>query len=270
MSSTTVKADVPSSALIPFLGIAFGLAWGIFTLFVLAPEPIERLFGPLSSHHPLFILAVYAPAIAAVALVLWSDGGTGLRAFLSRLGRWRAPPGWYLFLLLGIPAIYSLGALAKGNLFTDPIPFSSFGALLSATAFMLVLGPMEEIGWRGMALPILQRHLRPVWAGALLGAIWGVWHLPAFVLSGTPQSQWGFLPFLAGSIAVSLILTPLFNRSGGSILLAALFHFQLNNPLFPDAQPYDTIFFAAAALAVILLNRTQMFSRDHAVTRVLP
>jgi len=31
----------------------------------------------------------------------------------------------------------------------------------------------------------------------------------------------------------------MFNKSGGSILLAALFHFQLNNPLWPDAQPSD-------------------------------
>lgn len=45
--------------------------------------------------------------------------------------------------------------------------------------------------------------------------------------------------FFLGSVAVSIILTPMFNKSGGSILLAALFHFQLNNPLWPDAQPSD-------------------------------
>jgi hypothetical protein len=42
--------------------------------------------------------------------------------------------------------------------------------------------------------------------------------------------------------------------SGGSVLLAALFHFQLNNPVWPDAQPYDTIVFVAAALAAVALN----------------
>ena len=49
-------------------------------------------------------------------------------------------------------------------------------------------------------------------------------------------------PFIIGSIEVSDVLTPLFKASGGSILLAELFRFQLNNPIWPDAQPYDTVF----------------------------
>jgi len=36
------------------------------------------------------------------------------------------------------------------------------------------------------------------------------------------------------------VLDAMFNAARGSILLPALFHFQLNNPLWPDAQPYDT------------------------------
>ena len=137
-------------------------------------------------------------------------------------------------------------------------------------AFMLILGPVEEFGWRGLALPLMQRRLAPIWAGLILGLIWGVWHLPAFFLSGTPQSAWGFTPFLIGSVAVSVMLTPLFNASRGSILLAALFHFQLNNPLWPDAQPYDTVFFVAAAGLIVWRNRATMFTREDAVTRVIP
>ncbi len=163
--------------------------------------------------------------------------------------------GWYGFLILGIPLIYVLGSAAKGNLLTGGFPSFTAGQLLAAMAFMLILGPVEEFGWRGLALPLLQRRLAPIWAGLILGLIWGVWHLPAFFLSGTPQSAWGFTPFLIGSVAVSVILTPLFNASRGSILLAALYHFQLNNPLWPDAQPYDTVFFVAAAVIVVWLNR---------------
>jgi len=47
------------------------------------------------------------------------------------------------------------------------------------------LRPIEEFGWRGVAQPILQRHMAPIWAGVLIGIIWGFWHLPAFFLSGT-------------------------------------------------------------------------------------
>lgn len=111
--------------------------------------------------------------------------------------------------------------------------------LLPAIGFMMILGPVEEIGWRGFALPILQRRFVPFWAGLILGVIWAVWHLPAFLLSGTPQAAWDFMPFFAGSVACSVILTAFFNDARGSLLLAMLFHFQMNNPLWPDAQPYD-------------------------------
>jgi uncharacterized protein len=269
-SEAARDADVPSGALGPYVLITFGLAWGLVVLYLLAPDWMRHALGEISARHPLFILAVYAPAIAAVAVVAWTTGRSGLWRFFSRLSLWRCSPYWYGFLLVGIGAIYVLGAWLKGTLGSDPWPFEGLGPLLAAMAFMLVLGPMEEFGWRGVALPILQRRFTPLAASLILGVVWGVWHLPAFFLSGTPQSAWGFTPFLIGALAVSVIVTPLFNASGGSVLLAALFHFQLNNPLWPDAQPHDTIVFGAAALVVVALNRTTMFTRAGAVTRVVP
>jgi len=129
---------------------------------------------------------------------------------------------------------------------------------------------VEEFGWRGLALPLLQRKFSPLWAGLILGVIWGFWHLPAFLLSGLPQSAWAFAPFFIGSVAVSVILTAIFNASGGSILLAALFHFQLNNPIWPDAQPHDMYLFALCALAVIWFDRKAMLSREGCVSEVVP
>ncbi|MEM8613424.1 MAG: CPBP family glutamic-type intramembrane protease [Cyanobacteria bacterium P01_H01_bin.105] len=69
-----------------------------------------------------------------------------------------------------------------------------------------VLGPIEEFGWRGLALPLLQRRFAPIWSALLLGGIWDIWHLPAFLLSGTPQSAWSFTPFWVGTVALSLIM----------------------------------------------------------------
>jgi uncharacterized protein len=253
-----------------FLLISFGLAWGILGLYIFNNERMTAQFGPITGHHPLFVLAVYAPAIAGICVVFWSGGANGIKRYLSRLLLWRCSPAWWAFLIFGIPLIYFAGSAVKGNLFDNPFPFSSVGEMFGAMAFMLILGPVEEFGWRGVALPLLQRHLAPLWAGLLLGLIWGLWHLPAFFLSGTPQSAWGLTPFVIGSVAVSLIVTPLFNSSKGSILLPALFHFQLNNPLWPDAQPYDTYFFVLAALGVIWINRTSMFSASDAVIDVIP
>jgi uncharacterized protein len=253
-----------------FLLISFGLAWGIMGLFIFNNEQMTAISGPLTGRHPLFVLSVYAPAIAALCVVFWASGFSGIKRLLSRLTLWRAPIAWYAFLLIGIPLIYYAGSVVKGNVLENPFPFSGINEMLGALAFMMVLGPVEEFGWRGVALPLLQRHLAPIWAGLLLGLIWGLWHLPAFFLSGTPQSAWGLMPFVIGSVAVSVILTPFFNSSKGSILLPALFHFQLNNPLWPDAQPFDTYFFVAAALVVIWVNRSSMFSSKNAVKDVIP
>lgn len=268
MSKPLRSADLQSPALIPFVAMAFGIAWGVFALFALAPDTIERLLGPPSGSHPMFILAVYAPAIAALVLVFARSGRAGLGAFLGRLALWRAPFAWYLLLLLGIPAIYYAGALLKG---APLIPgFESLGAFLSLLAFMAVLGPVEELGWRGVALPLLQRRMVPFAASLVLGAIWGLWHLPAFLLSGTMQSNWQFMPFVLGSISISVILTPLFNAARGSLLLPMLYHWQLNNPAWPDAQPYDTVFFVAAAVLVTWVCRASMFTRQGATTSVVP
>jgi membrane protease YdiL (CAAX protease family) len=256
--------------LIPFLLITFGIAWGILGFFILLPEKATHLFGQITGQHPLFFLAVYAPAIGAFTVIIAVSGFKGIKQFLSRILLWRCSLSWYAFIIIGIPLIFIGGSYLKGNLFTDPFPFSSFSAILFATFFAIIKGPVEEFGWRGLALPLLQRKLAPIWAGLILGLIWGIWHLPAFLMSGTQQSEWSFAPFFIGCVALSIIVTPLFNRSNGSILLTAFFHFMLMNPIFPDAQPYDTYIIIVIALIVVWINRKTMFTRKGAITIVIP
>ena len=269
-SSETDRLQIPILSFVPFLLIAFGLAWGILALFIFLPDKMTGIFGELTGQHPLFFLAVYAPAIAAFIVVIYNAGTEGLRRYLGRLLLWRCSLPWYSFLIIGIPLIFIGGSALKGNLFTEPFPFSSFQSLILALVLTAIKGPVEEFGWRGVALPLLQRKFAPIWAGLILGVIWGFWHLPAFLLSGTPQSAWSFTPFFVGSIALSVIVTALFNKSHGSILLPALFHFQCNNPIWPNAQPYDIYLFVVVAALVFWFNRKAMFTREGAVTRVIP
>ncbi len=269
-SSGADRRQIPFISLVPFLLIAFGLAWGILALFIFLPNQMTEIFGELTGQHPLFFLAVYAPAIAAFIIVTYNAGIGGLRRYLSRLLLWRCSQAWYAFLIVGIPLLFYGGSAWKGNLFTEPFPFPSFQSLLIALLLAAIKGPIEEFGWRGLALPLLQRKLAPIWAALILGVVWGFWHLPAFLLSGTQQSAWSFTPFFAGTVTISLIVTALFNASRGSILLPALMHFQLMNPIWPDAQPYDTYLLVGAAVLVVWFNRKIMFSREGAVTEVIP
>ncbi len=253
--------------LVTFFAIAFGVGWGLPILMILFPDQTTAVFGPMGYTNPLFILAVYAPAIAGISLVLRHDGLTGLRRYFRRLTLWRMSAGWWALLVVGLPAVSYAGAAIKGTI-ADPFPFSPWYGVLPALLTGLLIGPIEEFGWRGVALPLLQRRLAPLWAGLLLGAVWGLWHLPAFFLSGTPQSAWSFGPFFVGVLAVSVILTTMFNAARGSLLVAALFHFQLNGPAWPDAQPWDMFGFALVAVVVVVLNRKTMLVRDGAVTDV--
>lgn len=267
----SVFADrIPAISLLPFFLLTFGIAWGVLGLYIFFPAAMAERFGDLSGEHPLFYVAVWAPALAAFVIVAFREGISGLRRFIARVLAWRCDVGWYLFVLIGIPVVFYAGAALKGTLFDNPIPVSAGKALLLALLQGAIKGPMEEFGWRGFALPLLQRTVAPFWAGTILGIIWGLWHLPAFLAGGTQQSGWSFMPFFAGTIAISLVMTGLYNASRGSIFLAALMHFQLMNPLWPEAQPYDTYFLAAIATAMVWLRRDRMFTTNGARVTVVP
>ena len=270
-NTTAHKASrIQFRSFLPFLLISFGLAWGILGLYIILPGRMEAVFGQLTGNHPLFFLAVYAPAIAAFILVARSGGLAGLRSFLGRVLLWRCSAVWYAFLVIGIPLIFICGSAIRGNLFSEPFPFRSMQALFVGLFVSAIKGPMEEFGWRGLALPLLQRKFVPIWAGLILGVIWGLWHFPAFLLSGTQQSEWSFSAFFAGCLAISVIVTALFNSSHGSILLSAFFHFQLMNPIFPDAQPYDTYLLIAVASLIVWIKPKDMFTKRSSITEVIP
>ncbi|OFI36440.1 CPBP family intramembrane glutamic endopeptidase [Alteromonas lipolytica] len=269
-TSVPETCQVQFRSFIPFLLISFGIAWGILGLYILLPDLMGTVFGQLTGNHPLFFLAVYAPAIAAFVLVGRNGGLSGLQRFLGRALLWRCSVAWYAFLIIGIPLIFIVGSAIRGNLLTEPFPFASFQGLLIALALAAIKGPIEEFGWRGLALPLLQRKFAPLWAGLVLGAIWGLWHLPAFLLSGTQQSEWSFAAFFAGCLAISVIATALFNSSRGSILLSAFFHFSLMNPIFPDAQPYDTYLLIVVATLIVWWKHKDMLTKEGSVTEVIP
>lgn len=91
--------EPPVGSVWVFFILTFVIAWGgMGTVFVFQ-EAIEAALGPMGATHPLFILAVWSPAISAILLVLWYGGLPGLRRYLSRLLLWRAPVGWYLLMI---------------------------------------------------------------------------------------------------------------------------------------------------------------------------
>lgn len=266
----TRSNDLPSRAIVPQIAGTFAITWGIVGSYILWPEAMASFLGELGFGHPLYFLATWAPAILGIGLVGFHTGRRGLRGFFARLLLWRAATIWWLLILVGIPLVFMAGSLIKGGGLLAEMPPEGPGAALLFLGLMLFLGPVEEFGWRGVAQPILQRHMAPVWAGALIGAAWGVWHLPAFYLASTVYADWHFLPFFVGNVTLAILVTPVFNSARGSLLLPMLFHWQLINPFWPDAQPWDTWILVALTAAVVAWTRRSLLTREDAVVRVVP
>lgn len=195
-SPTPTRPGITPTTLRVFFALAFGLGWGVLTLLIVFTTQIEAIFGEVSGTNPVFILAVYSPAIAAVFLVWRHYGTKGLGSYLRRVTLWRMPAAWWLLLVLGIPAVKYMGAAINGT--WAGFPFSPWYGVLPALVVALLIGPVEEFGWRGVALPLLQRRYAPLGASLILGAFWGLWHLPAFLLSGTRRAPGPSVPTSSG------------------------------------------------------------------------
>jgi len=257
-----------TKTLIPFLALTFGFTWGIAAVLIFFNDQVVAIFGEITSSNPLYILAVYSPGYVGIFLVWRHYGLKGLGSFFRRLTLRRMPLVWWLFLLLGIPAIKYLGAALNGTIST--FPFSPWYLVFPALAHYLFLGTIEEFGWRGLAQPLLQRKMAPFWAGLTLGIIAAIWHLPGFLLGGgVVYGSWALVPFFAGVVAIYVILTPMFNSARGSLLIAYLYHFQMMNPIIPDAQPWENLLFALVAVVIVVLARRTMFKKGSGVTEVL-
>jgi membrane protease YdiL (CAAX protease family) len=98
---------------------------------------------------------------------------------------------------------------------------------LAGVLLLIFVGALgEETGWRGYALPQLQRRFSPLASSLILAALWFGWHLPQFLVIATYR-DFGpaqYLGMFLGLACGAVVLTWLYNRSGGSILLVAVWH----------------------------------------------
>ena len=210
-----------------FFVLTFGITWGLAVILFAFPGFVRRLSGPMSASNPLFILAVWGPNLAAVIVTAAVNGGAGVLALLERVIRFRVGLVWYLLALLLVPVGGVLIRLASGlPLVLTTMPGLSMAATLGVLMITGTLG--EEVGWRGFALPRLLERFSPIVASLLLGAVWGIWHLPSFFVSGLPQAGLQIPVFLVGALSLSVIVTWMLIHARGSVFLSMLLHFSVN------------------------------------------
>jgi uncharacterized protein len=242
--------------LIAFFVLTYVITWGVAAFLLLLPGPFEALFGKMSMSSPVFVVAVAAPTISATILTYIRSRWPGLRDLYARLVHWRIGLQWYALVLIGIPIIgYLVGRLSSDQPGTD---LSTPLLVLSFLFGQLILGPLgEELGWRGFALPRLLQHFSPLLASLILGALWGMWHLPSFFVSSLVQSSLAIPVFLCGALWMSILATWLYLHTGGSVLITVLFHLAFNASLNAFGASFTgfTLALALCALLVVVLDR---------------
>jgi membrane protease YdiL (CAAX protease family) len=126
-----------------------------------------------------------------------------------------------------LPTLLSIATAALHYLFGGSA-FAQLGRLsiFDFVVFVLVVG--EELGWRGYALPKLLERWSPLTSSLILGLLWGLWHLPTFLVLGTPQYGLPLSAFILLTIEYSILLTWLYLHTKGSVLLATLCHGAIN------------------------------------------
>ena len=262
-----------------FFVMAYAFAW-IVELPVVLSETGTGLL-PYTLPKPVVAILIIAatftgPTVAAFIMTGVMEGRAGIVRLLRRYVQWRVGIQWYLFVLLGIPVIVLLGAIVVPGALASFQPIILPLLLAYPLAFLMTFllgGPLgEEPGWRGFALPRLQRRNGPLVGSIILGVLWAFWHFPLF-WSGvwTPPTLANMVMFVVMITALTIIMTWVFNHANGSLLITMLMHASFNTfanrieaPLFPAPilNEYGLlpllIGFTATALVLVVATRGRL------------
>ncbi|AAK80969.1 hypothetical protein BJV85_000869 [Clostridium acetobutylicum] len=182
----------------------------------------------------LRILGAAMPSIIGIFLTAYFYGKKEIKKLLQSLTKWKVN------ILFYIAAVFSLNAQIRivefackllgmkvevaMNMQASGFKTSSIlGIMTLFLAIVLFWGPLEEkLGWRGFLLPRLQSRFHPVFSAVVIGVIWSLWHLPMFFLPNTGYNS--IVEYILVTVILSLEMTWLYNKTGGSLLIAILVH----------------------------------------------
>lgn len=197
-----------------------------------------------------FILGAFGPMISALIITFKVSGLSGCIKLLLKLLIVKIHYKWYM-LAFFIPIAIVLCVLIFLNIvvnhdikidFMNPFEFIA-GFLVS---LLIVTG--EEFGWRGFALPRLQKRYNALTSSVILGVLWSVIHFPLFFVQPERAAGVNILIVVPGFVLLivflTIIITFLYNGSKGSILIPCIFHASLgiSNHLYKSPNhDYDIL-----------------------------
>lgn len=217
--------------LVLFFVFTYGVSWILFAI----GHNLELL--------PIILLGIWAPSLTSIGLTAYFFGKKGVYQLFGRFKRIRIKWYWWVLMLL-IPATIHFTGRSLWQLFYDGKITPSIlsfpywlGAIIPS---FIIAGFGEELGWRGFALPRLQRNFSPVKASFILAIVHLFWHLPTYWL-GQGIHNVPFIFVLAFVFPWTFIFNWLYNKSGGSLIFAVGFHAISNASLsIVSFMPWDS------------------------------
>ena len=213
LTCTLKRHPVPA-----YFVLAYALSWACWVPLAIAKTWLS---------FPFIVFAVLRngmPSLLDIVLTALLSGKAGLAELFGRLGRMRVPLIWYAVVLLLIPALRLVAAGIPALLGLAAITFAFSGlTVLSGLGAAL----LEELGWRGFALPRMQARRPAFTASLLLGVLWTSWHLPLTIAQGLPLTTAGLIRFLFSALmltALAVLFTWVYNNASGSLFLMVLLH----------------------------------------------
>jgi membrane protease YdiL (CAAX protease family) len=232
--------------LLVFILLAYGISWLLWLPLVLARWGVAFSAPPRYLH----LVGALGPALAAIITARAYGGRAGLNSLLRRIVAWRVSPVWHL-VAWGSPFALFIVSLAVARMtggsawhlegFGKSAEYPELPMAGYWAASIAFYGFGEETGWRGYALPYLQRGRGALAATALLSLIWAGWHLPLFCFA-PGLSGMGLLGALGWyfSILTGAVLFTWLMNGAGSVLVAAVFHGTMDIVFISPGAPLVT------------------------------
>jgi membrane protease YdiL (CAAX protease family) len=221
---------IKRNSLISYFALAILFSWFIYIPLVF----VRQGWTDTRISYSLHYLASFGPMGAAIILTAITGGNEGLRELWGRISKWRVGWPYAAFTIFSPIALFILAAIAMrlvqgewpdlrllGQ--ANYLPYLGWAVL---PVWIITFGFGEEIGWRGFALPRLQKTMSVSKSTLILGLMWFLWHVPSFFYHETYVGMgWIMIPaFLFSVLCGAVLFTWLYNGSGGSILMVAIWH----------------------------------------------
>lgn len=270
-----------------YFSLAYAISWVIWAPLWLPALGVSGL-PVLPYHHAL---GAAGPMLAAIAVTWRETGWDAVRTLLRRLLEWRDCFGLLAVALIAPFAITAIAVVVARLSGDSAVSLAAIGHSREFPEFSTVgflfynfftFGIGEEVGWRGFALPRLQSNMSAFRATLLLTLGWALWHAPLFLYRPgyTAMGPAGILGWLVSLLTGAILLTWLYNSSGGSLLVVAVFHATIDVAFTSDfASPLVTnisgAFITVWGVLVLLIAGPRRLSKsaaawdgDHRSSRV--